>query len=373
MLPLTETDDLRVSEMTSLETPHAMRNAIPATVAARETVTRTREAVRRILHQQDPRLLVVVGPCSIHDTDAALDYAVRLEKAARRFEDRLLIVMRTYFEKPRTTIGWRGLINDPHLDGSFDMRAGLQKARELMAKINDMGLPVATEMLDPITPQYFSDLISFAGIGARTTESQTHRALASGLSMPVGFKNGTDGGLQIAIDALVSAGSPHSFLGVGADGVCRVVKTTGNPDTVLILRGGRSGGPNFDEKSVAQAARELRGRTNAAPSLVVDCSHANSGYDPDRQADAWRSVVRQRMQGERALVGLMVESHLLGGKQSLGADPARLRYGVSITDGCLGWDDTLVLLEEAHETLAAGATIPADARGDERRACLSAA
>ena len=378
MIPSTETDDLRVQEMTMLETPQALRETLPASITARETVTRTRDAIRRILSKQDSRLLVVVGPCSIHDTDAALDYAARLQSVAARFADQMLIVMRTYFEKPRTTVGWRGLINDPHLDGSFDMRAGLQKARALMAKINDLGLPVATEMLDPITPQYFSDLVSFAAIGARTTESQTHRALASGVSMPVGFKNGTDGGLQIAIDALVSAGSPHSFLGVGADGVCRVVKTTGNPDTVLILRGGKTGGPNYDEKSVAEAARELRARSDASPSLIVDCSHANSGYDPDRQADAWRSVVRQRANGNHALVGLMVESHLFGGKQSLGTDPTRLRYGVSVTDGCLGWDTTLDLLEEAHQTLSAGDDAPrGDAvlrNGNERgAACLSAA
>jgi 3-deoxy-7-phosphoheptulonate synthase len=355
----TNVKDLHVRELAPLPSPRALRNALPASAASTETVARSREAIRRILRGEDPRLLVIVGPCSIHDPVAALDYAQRLRKAADRFGDRLLLVMRTYFEKPRTTIGWRGLVNDPHLDGSFDMATGLHLARELMETITGMGLPVATEMLDPITPQYFADLVSFAAIGARTTESQTHRALASGLSMPVGFKNGTDGGVQVAVDALISAGHPHSFLGVGEDGQCCVVKTDGNPDTVVILRGGKCSGPNYDEASVCSAAEQVRrAGSERKHALLVDCSHANSGYDPCAQKEVWRNVVEQRARGRRALAGLMAESNLLPGKQSLGPAPAMLRYGVSVTDACLGWDDTLALVEETHRMLGEPTLLP---------------
>ncbi len=331
-------DDIHVREMVPLVSPRTLKEELPVTPRITEGVDSARDVVQRILRKEDPRLLVVVGPCSIHDPDAAFEYAERLNEVRLKYQERLFLVMRTYFEKPRTTIGWRGLINDPHLDGSFDMVTGLRRARALMLKITEMGLPVGTEMLDPVTPQYFADLISWAAIGARTTESQTHRALASGLSMPVGFKNSTDGGLQIATDAIVSARHTHSFLGVDEGGQCCVVKTTGNPDAHLILRGGRSG-PNYDRSSVEGAAAQMQA-AGLDPAILIDCSHANSAYDERQQEVVWENVIRQRTDGDSAVAGMMVESNLMGGKQSISRDLSALRYGVSVTDACVDWETT---------------------------------
>src|SRR6266852_9967489 len=287
--------DLHVLATQPLVAPRALKEELPVDEMLAETVVNARETVRRILNGRDSRLLCVVGPCSIHDPEAALDYAGRLVELSRRLEERLFIVMRVYFEKPRTTVGWKGLINDPHMDDSCDMQEGLRIARRLLLDINRLGLPAGTEMLDPITPQYIADLISWAAIGARTTESQTHREMASGLSMPVGFKNGTDGSLQIALDAMVSARTPHSFLGIDQEGVTSIIRTTGNPVGHMVLRGGRTR-TNYDAASLREAEAKLR-ESHLPPVLMVDCSHANSGKQHARQEDVWRSAVAQRTAG----------------------------------------------------------------------------
>jgi len=284
--------------------------------------------------------LVVVGPCSIHDPEAALDYARRLAVVSREVADRYFLVMRVYFEKPRTTTGWKGLINDPFLDDSCDMAHGIALARKLLLDIVDLGLPTGTEFLDPIIPQYIADLISWAAIGARTTESQTHRELASGLSMPVGFKNGTDGSVQTAMDAMKSARAPHSFLGIDQDGATSIVKTSGNPDSHVVLRGGRSGA-NYTNEHVAAASEALR-KAGLNPALMVDCSHSNSGKDPLRQPIVWENILRQRAEGSKDIIGAMIESNIHLGCQPLGTEA--LRYGVSITDACLDWESTERLL-----------------------------
>jgi 3-deoxy-7-phosphoheptulonate synthase len=344
--------DLHVLEMVPLSSPNELKREIPVTDEAAETVIEARAAVRNIFHKRDDRFLIIVGPCSIHDPEATLEYAARLAKYARKMKDRLFIVMRTYFEKPRTTFGWRGLINDPHLDGTYDMATGLRIARKLLVDINSMGLPTAAEMLDPVTPQYIAELVCCTAIGARTTESQTHRALASGLSMPVGFKNATDGGLQVAIDAAISARNRHSFLGVDLDGRSCVVKTTGNPDGTLILRGGRLS-PNFDTESILQASEQL---VNAGliSTVMVDCSHANSGYDPKKQKDVWESLLGEREQTSGVLVGLMAESNIFEGKQPISSRIQDLKYGVSVTDACMGWETTEELLQQTYERFAPG-------------------
>src|SRR5208283_1108257 len=289
------TQDLHVKEIVRLLTPRELKAQLPATDAANATVARSRERIVRILQQKDPRLLVVIGPCSIHDEKGALEYATRLNALRQEFAGKMEIVMRVYFEKPRTTIGWKGLINDPHLDGSQDIETGLKIARKLLLDINGLGLPAATEFLDPIVPQYIADLITWAAIGARTTESQTHREMASGLSMPVGLKNNTDGSLQSAIDAMGAARHPHSFLGIDQDGVTSIVRTTGNASTHIVLRGGRTQ-TNYDAKSIRAAEEKLKSE-NLPPVLMVDCSHANSGKQPARQEDVWRSVLQQRIAG----------------------------------------------------------------------------
>jgi len=324
------------------------------TERANQTVVEGREAVRRILRQEDPRLLLIVGPCSIHDVDGALEYAQRLNRLREELADQLEIIMRVYFEKPRTTIGWKGLINDPHLDGSYDIEMGLKKARQLLLQITGMGLPSATEFLDPIVPQYIADLVSWAAIGARTTESQTHREMASGLSMPVGFKNATDGSLQIAIDAMTSSRAPHSFLGIDQDGVTSIIRTTGNPDGHVVLRGGRQQ-TNYDPESIAAAVAPLK--KAALPSvLMVDCSHANSGKQHARQEEVWKSVVNQRAAGNPELIGLMVESYLKEGSQPIAKNPTELCYGVSLTDACVGWETTERMLRHGHEVMCKAAT-----------------
>lgn len=332
-----------------LISPAELARTLPADAATVATVLDTRDTIKKVLLGQDDRLLVIVGPCSIHDTTAALEYAERLNGLRERVSDRLVVVMRVYFEKPRTTTGWKGLISDPQLDGTLDLAAGLHGARKLLLDINAMGLPAATEFLDPIVPQYIADLISWAAIGARTTESQTHRQMASGLSMPVGFKNATSGDLQIAINAMLSSRAPHSFVGVDHDGRCCVVSTTGNRWGHAILRGGEER-TNFHADDVRDACERLAGAGLPA-NVMIDCSHANSGKKHEKQEVAWHSAVAQKAAGHKGMIGMMLESHLKPGNQKLGDDPSALEYGVSITDACIGWDETEALLLEACEAL----------------------
>ena len=305
--------------------------------------------IKSILTREDHRLLVIVGPCSIHDPEAAHDYALRLKKLADEVSDTILIVMRVYFEKPRTTVGWKGLINDPELNGSHKINEGIVLARRILLEINNLGLPCATETLDPITPQYMADLISWSAIGARTTESQTHRELASGLSMPVGFKNGTDGGLNVALNAMKSALHQHHFLGINNDGVSSVIQTSGNQNVHLVLRGG-SNGPNYDEVSVHIAVDALA--SGGLPeAIMIDCNHANSGKDPSRQELVLRNTILQIKDGNNSIIGTMIESNINGGNQTISAE---MKYGVSITDACLDWDNTRRILLDAHQSLKNG-------------------
>lgn len=345
-----KTQDLHVRELVRLSPPRVVKANLPLTDVVSATVAQSRERVIRILKQADPRLLVVVGPCSIHEERGALEYAARLNALREELADRMEIVMRVYFEKPRTTIGWKGLINDPHLDGSQDIEAGLKIARRLLAEIVGMGLPAATEFLDPIAPQYIADLVTWAAIGARTTESQTHREMASGLSMPVGFKNATDGSLQIAIDAMGAAREPHSFLGIDTDGATSIVRTSGNPDGHVVLRGGRAR-TNYDAESIRDAEATLK-KCGLPPVLMVDCSHANSAKQFARQEDVWHTVIEQRASGTRSLIGMMVESYLSEGNQPFPKPANELKYGVSITDACVSWETTERMLRWGYETLA---------------------
>jgi len=347
------TQDLRVIGIQRLRTPRLLKEKLPTTERSSATVVSGRAAVQKILRQEDARLLVVVGPCSVHDPKGALEYAGKLAELAREIQDRILVVMRVYFEKPRTTVGWKGLINDPHLDNSCDIEEGLRIGRKLLLDINEIGLPVATEFLDPIVPQYIAELVTWAAIGARTTESQTHREMASGLSMPVGFKNGTDGSLQTAIDALSAARTPHSFLGIDQDGSTSIVRTTGNPDTHVVLRGGRLR-PNYDPQSIAEASAQLL-KHNLRNALMVDCSHANSGKQHARQEEVWTSLIEQRASGNVAIVGAMIESYLQEGSQAVPANPQDLGYGISVTDACVGWETTARLLRHGHRALSTAA------------------
>lgn len=326
-----------------LPSPFQLKQQLPLSSALSGQVERHRQAVKAILDGEDDRLLVIVGPCSLHDPHAALEYAERLAALSRQVDDQLLLVMRAYVEKPRTTVGWKGLAYDPHLDGSDDMQGGLALSRQLMLGMLERGLPVATELLQPMAAGYFDDLLSWAAIGARTTESQIHREMVSGLGLPVGFKNGTDGGVGIACDAIRSAAHAHRHFGLDAQGHPAIVETLGNPDTHLVLRGGHQG-PNYDAASLEQARQGLY-KAGIRPRLMVDCSHANSGKDPLRQPQVFNQVLQQRLQGDRSIIGMMLESHLFEGCQALGKAP--LRYGVSITDGCLGWGATEALLSEA--------------------------
>ncbi|WP_043311695.1 3-deoxy-7-phosphoheptulonate synthase [Pseudomonas sp. ML96] len=334
---------------TPLPSPTDLRQHLPLSAALASQVQTQREAIRAVLDGSDPRLLVVVGPCSLHDPISALEYADRLAALAPEVSDQLLLVMRAYVEKPRTTIGWKGLVYDPQLDGSGDMAGGLELSRRLMLAMLERGLPVATELLQPLVAGYFDDLLGWAAIGARTSESQVHRELVSGLDVPVGFKNGTDGSLSIACDAMRSAAHPHQHFGVDGLGRPALVETDGNPDTHLVLRGGH-GGPNHDAASVAVARASLE-KQGIAARIMVDCSHANSGKDPLRQPAVLRDVLDQRLAGDASLRGVMLESHLFDGCQALSSE---LRYGVSITDGCLGWSGTEAMLREAAERLRAG-------------------
>lgn len=344
------TQFLNVKSTVPLIPPRKLREELPMTEAAYATVVNGRETIQRILTGDDSRLLVVVGPCSIHDEEAAMDYAGRLARVARDVEDQMAIVMRVYFEKPRTVLGWKGLISDPALDGSMDIEGGLRKARRIFLNISDMGLCAGTEVLDPITPPFISDLIAWAALGARTTESQTHRQMASGLSMPIGYKNGTDGDVQIAIDAMEAARHPHSFIGIDLDGQTCVLSTTGNTFGHMILRGGRPG-PNYDKGSVAAAAARMAA-AGVNGRIVIDCSHDNSFKDYRNQERVWDNVIEQVCAGSPVLAGLMLESNIREGKQKLGDDPAKLEYGVSITDGCIGWEDTERMIRGAHAALA---------------------
>ena len=342
------TDDLRVRGYTPLMVPKTLKQEIPISQQAAETVVNGRKTIEIILNRSDKRLLVIVGPCSIHNEKEALEYAGKLNGLRKQVADTLFVVMRVYFEKPRTTVGWKGLVNDPDMDGSCDMKEGLRKARSILLRIGEMGLPAATEMLDPITPQYLADLVSWAAIGARTTESQTHRELASGLSMPVGFKNSTDGNLSSAINALVAARTPQSFLGIDQDGNTSIVQTGGNPWGHLVLRGGKR--PNYYPISIEEARLKLIEK-NLPEVVIVDCSHGNSMKKYQGQAVVWKSVIEQYISGNEALIGLMLESNLFAGNQKFTGDVSTLKYGVSITDECISWETTEALLLSAHEKL----------------------
>ena len=340
-----KTDDVKIREVKELLPPIAHLYELPISDAAADLVHQTRQEIADLVHGRDKRLLLIIGPCSIHDPEAALEYARKLLPLRKKYEKELLIVMRVYFEKPRTTVGWKGLINDPHLDGTFDINFGLRQARRLLLALNDMGMPASTEFLDMITPQYYADLIAWGAIGARTTESQVHRELASGLSCPVGFKNGTDGNLKIAIDAIGAASHPHHFLSVTKAGHSAIVHTVGNADCHVILRGGKE--PNYDSGHVKAAAEQLT-KAGVTPKLMVDCSHANSRKDYTRQMEVAQDVAQQLRAGENNIMGLMVESHLVAGRQ----DKPEV-YGQSITDACIGWDATeemLALLAEANRS-----------------------
>ncbi len=342
------TDDLRIGELRPLAPPAILMEEIPISEQASNLVAKARQAASDIIKGNDDRLLVIVGPCSIHDPDAALEYAGLLRKAAERLQDDLVIIMRVYFEKPRTKVGWKGLINDPHLDNSFKINAGLRIARKLLADLADAGLPAGSEFLDTITPQFIADLISWGAIGARTTESQVHRELASGLSMPVGFKNGTDGNIQIAIDAIGAAQSPHHFLSVTKQGLSAIVTTTGNDCCHLILRGG-SDGPNYAGASIEAAAERLRA-AKVTGRVMVDFSHGNSDKDHMRQPLVAEDVCRQLADGSRLICGVMIESNLKAGKQAL-TDAASLEYGMSVTDACISWEMTEPVLASLAEAV----------------------
>ncbi len=349
--------DVRVRNTVPLPTPRELVAELPLSDEVKASVLRGRQAVQDIVEGRDQRLLIVTGPCSIHDEQAGLEYAERLAALNEELSDRVFIVMRVYFEKPRTTVGWKGMIYDPDLDGSFDIPGGLRRARQFLITVAGMGLPTATEFLDPITPQYLADLISWTAVGARTTESQTHRQMASGLSMPVGFKNSTDGNSQIAVDAMLSSREPHAFLGIDGDGRTCTVLTNGNPHGHIVLRGGNDG-PNYAASHVSDVYARLEAG-GLRPQVLVDCSHANSAKDHTRQSIAFRDVLAQRAAGNMGIIGVMIESHLFEGKQSLGDDPSELRYGVSITDACIGWDETVELLHEAAAVAREPVTAPA--------------
>ncbi|GAB2690460.1 3-deoxy-7-phosphoheptulonate synthase [Aliiglaciecola aliphaticivorans] len=342
-------NNVHVSAEDVLVTPEQLAKELPVSEKALKAIEDSRAIISDIIHRRDHRLLVISGPCSIHDIESAKEYALKLKELHESCKDTLFIVMRVYFEKPRTTVGWKGMINDPALDGTFNIEAGLRKARELLIWLAELEIPLATEALDPISPQYLAELFSWSAIGARTSESQTHREMASGLSMPVGFKNGTDGSLNIAINALQSAASGHSFMGINKQGQVSVIKTQGNPDGHIILRGGKQ--PNYDSVCVSECEIELQ-KSNLHAGLVVDCSHANSSKDYRRQPLVAKNVVNQILEGNQSIIGIMLESHLKAGNQkSDGKLPSELDYGISITDGCIGWEDTETLINQSREKL----------------------
>lgn len=337
-----KTQDLHVVETCPLISPALLHHELPITAEAAAIVAETRDRIRNILYNEDRRLLVIVGPCSVHDVDAAYEYGQKLSMLRHELSGQLEIVMRVYFEKPRTNIGWKGLINDPHLDGSYDINTGLRLARRLLLDLAHMGLPAATELLDPITPQYIADVICWTAIGARTTESQTHREMASGLSMPIGFKNNTDGSLQAATNAMLAASRPHHFLGINHHGLASIVTTTGNPDCHLVLRGGKNG-PNYSTSHVNNAAAELA-KLDINPRVMVDCSHANANKDHMQQVPVLEDLAEQMRSGSRHILGVMIESHLKAGNQPIPSDLSRLVYGQSITDACVDFETTASML-----------------------------
>ncbi len=344
-------DDLNVLKEQTLMNPEALKAMVPAPARAMETVSGGRLAIKKILNRQDPRIFLIVGPCSIHDTTAAMEYARRLKALSDEVDESLLLVMRVYFEKPRTTTGWKGLINDPHMDDSFCIAEGLKQGRELLVNIAELGLPTSTEALDPVTPQYLQDLISWSAIGARTTESQTHREMASGLSSAVGFKNGTDGGLEVAINALQSVSAPHRFLGINHQGQVSVIHTRGNAHAHIVLRGG-GGRTNYDSVSVNLCEQQLL-KAKIQANIMIDCSHANSNKDPGLQTLVTSNVGDQIVNGNQSIVGLMVESNLEWGKQSIPENLADLKYGVSVTDACVDWATTEAMIRELRDKVRA--------------------
>jgi 3-deoxy-7-phosphoheptulonate synthase len=345
-----KTSDINVVETRALPSPAALLKELPKTEAQAEFIAKARSEIHRLIFTDDKRFLLIVGPCSIHDPEAGRDYARRLAALSHEVSDRVMIVMRVYFEKPRTTVGWKGLVMDPHLDGSHDIAAGLRLGRTFLRDVLDLGLPTATEFLDPITPQYVADLVCWGAIGARTTESQTHRQMASGLSMPLGFKNGTDGSIQTAINAIKAAGQPQTFLGINIDGASSAIVTRGNPNCHVVLRGG-SAGPNYSPEHIART-EELLAKAGLPKSILVDCSHDNSAKKPDLQPEVMRQLLAQITAGNRSIMGAMVESNLEAGSQPFPQPKNNLRYGVSITDGCIDWPTTEVMVREIHRVLA---------------------
>ncbi len=347
-MPSNNLHNIHILSQKVLITPEELQSKYPLSNHSTEFINHSRATISNIIHGQDHRLLAVVGPCSIHDIKSAKEYAIKLKALHDELKDQLFIVMRVYFEKPRTTTGWKGFLNDPYIDGSFDVEEGLHRARELLLWLAELELPVATEALDPISPQYLSELFSWSAIGARTTESQTHREMASGLSMPVGFKNGTDGNLSIAVNGLKSSASPHRFMGINRQGQVALLRTQGNPDGHIILRGGKQ--PNFDSVNIAQAENKLK-EAGLNASLVIDCSHANSNKDFRLQPLVANNVVLQILAGNSSIIGIMLESHLKEGNQSDQTAPDKMEYGVSITDGCIDWDCTANLLKQITQDL----------------------
>ncbi len=341
--------NIHISDQTTLITPNALRSKVPLSESAAETVIHGRQQVFDIIDRKDPRVLCVVGPCSIHDTKAAIDYAKKLKVLAHELKDELLIVMRVYFEKPRTTVGWKGLINDPYLNDTFKIEEGLEIGRKLLVDIAELGLPTATEALDPISPQYLQDLVSWSAIGARTTESQTHREMSSGLSCAVGFKNGTDGSLDVAVNALLSVQHPHRFLGINSDGSVAITKTKGNPFAHIVLRGG-GGKPNYDSVHVSLSEQQLD-KAKLPKNIMIDCSHSNSNKDPNLQPLVCENIAQQIAEGNASIMGIMIESHINGGSQKLSGTLKDLEYGVSITDGCISWEDTEKCLRSFAEKI----------------------
>ena len=346
-----QTENLNIEAFDAMPTPEEIHARLPLSEKAAQTVVEGRRTLARILDRQDNRIFVVVGPCSIHDPVAGLDYARRLKTLAEEVADTLVLVMRVYFEKPRTSTGWKGYINDPRMDDSFHIEEGLQKAREFLIEVNELGMPAATEALDPIAPQYLGDLIAWTAIGARTSESQTHREMSSGLSTPVGFKNGTDGDVSIAINAVLSSANPHAFLGINDKGTVSIVRTRGNAYGHVVLRGGGDR-PNYDSVSVTIAEQALK-KAGLPANLVVDCSHANSYKKPELQPLVMSDVIQQIRHGNKSLVGVMIESNIVAGNQPIPSDLSQLKYGCSVTDGCIGWDDTVTMLRNAHKELLA--------------------
>ncbi|AFY62743.1 3-deoxy-7-phosphoheptulonate synthase [Synechococcus sp. PCC 6312] len=344
-----QTSDLHVVETRPLLAPATVLNQLPTTPTITALVADTRDRIRAILKARDHRLLVVVGPCSIHDVSAAYDYGQKLQALREELADSLEIVMRVYFEKPRTSVGWKGLINDPHLDDSYDINTGLQLARKLLLDLAELGMPAATELLDPIIPQYIADLVAWTAIGARTTESQTHRQMASGLSMPVGFKNGTDGHLDSAINAMLAAKQTHHFLGINAQGLASIVTTTGNPDSHLVLRGGKDG-PNYSSDHIEMAATLLQHK-GLPQRIMVDCSHANADKDHNKQVAVLQNIAGQLQRGNRHILGVMIESHLVAGQQAIPGDLRQLTYGQSITDACVDFPTTVEMLQDLAQAV----------------------